>query len=192
MNTNTYDQDLAIDPDALDVEWLRQPARFMRYCELSAKARADVDRAKQNLDVIKATCDQAIRKNPAKYGLDKITEATVQSALFIDQSYKDGVTLLIQAQYEADLLAGAVRAFDQRKSALEGLVKLQGQGYFAAPSVPHDLALEARKRGGEAAVVNRIREHAAASRPVPPQEQEEAPQEYRRRSRVTERGSDRV
>ena len=184
MSIPDYNKDLMIDPDGLDVEWLNQPARYMRYSELSAQARRDVDRAKAALDVVRATLDRDIRQHPDKFSLDKITESAVQSVLVVDPKYRTASDAVIQAQYEADLLNSAVRAFDQRKSALEGLVRLQGQGYFAAPSVPHDLALEARKRSGEAAVVSRIKEQAARRHAYPDEPEKEEP--VRRRSRAGE------
>jgi hypothetical protein len=40
----------------------------------------------------------------------------------------------------------AVNAFEQRKSALENLVRLFGQSYFAGPKMPRDLHWEKEEK----------------------------------------------
>ena len=47
-------------------------------------------------------------------------------------------------------------AIDQKKSALENLVKLHGQMYFAGPSIPRDLDKEWEKREKEKRVSDGI------------------------------------
>ncbi len=53
--------------------------------------------------------------------------------------------MVIDAQYEYQMAQGAVQAVEQRKSALENLVKLYGQGYFAGPKTPRDISSEVLK-----------------------------------------------
>ena len=83
-----YELDIIIDETALDLEWLNQPALFMKYARHSAKARRDVDEAKQNLDICKAEMDRKVREDPNKYGLDKVTEGAITSAILTTATYK--------------------------------------------------------------------------------------------------------
>ena len=154
-----YEEELRIDPDALDVEWLEQPMVFMRWSQKSADARAAVDRAKMNLDVVEAEVASDVRLNPTKYGLEKITEAAIRSAVLRSEEYVNATNVFIAFKHESDILGAAVRSFDQRKVALENLVKLQQQSYFAGPKEPRNLGEEFDKREGARRIVReRIKE----------------------------------
>lgn len=141
-----YEKDIAIDETALDLDWLDQPALMMKYARHSAQMRKNLEEAKQNLDIAKAEVDREIRENPAKFKIEKVTEGSVASAILTAQKYQDAHKAYLDSKFEADMSQGAVNAFDQRKSALENLVKLHGQQYFAGPRIPHDLTWEREQR----------------------------------------------
>jgi len=141
-----YEKEIEIDPEALDVEWLQQASLFLKYSEAAAQARREVDRLKEKLDVVRAKLDKEIRENPGAFGVKKITESVVSNTIAIQEAYREVYKELIDAKYEADLLGKVVLAFDQRKSALENLVRLYGQGYFAGPQEPRDINIEWERR----------------------------------------------
>lgn len=150
---NTFKDDLAIDPNALDVEWLEQPKKFFDVAEQAAEAKREVDRAKLALDVTEAELDNDIRTSPQKYGIAKITETALKAAMRLTDKYQKAQTTLTEAQYAKAMLDSATQAWDQRKRALENLVYLHGQSYFAGPSVPRDI----NKKYQEAEDKRRIR-----------------------------------
>lgn len=137
-----YEDDIRIDETALDLEWLDQAKLMMKYVRYAAKARMELDLAKERLDSVKAELDKNIRMNPEKYDLAKVTDAAVSATLLGLDDYTVANQTVIEAKYEADIASGAVRAFEQRKDALENLVKLHGQQYFAGPKLPRDLQWE--------------------------------------------------
>jgi hypothetical protein len=137
-----YDQDITIDESALDVEWLSQPKLMMGYGIHAAEKRREMDIAKEQLDVCKAELDRSIRENPEEFGISKITETVVSNTILTQEKYKIAAEFYIKAKYETDMSLAAVRAIDQKKQALENLVKLHGQQYFAGPKVPRDLSQE--------------------------------------------------
>ncbi len=141
----TYEQDLAIDETALDIEWLGQPQLMLKYTGLQASARRSVDKTKEKLNVVKAGLDKTIRSDLIASG-DKMTETIILNTIIIHKDYKKVVKKLINVQYEYEMVKGAVQACDQRKTTLENLVKLHGQQYFAGPKVPRDLFKEAETR----------------------------------------------
>lgn len=145
------DRDLHIDESALDVEWLQQPRLFMKYASAAADKRRSLDKAKEKLDLVKANLDSSIRKNPAEYDIVKVTEATVSNAIIKEDEYQDATVDYIHAKQEYELTQAAVRAMDQRKTALEDLVRLHGQQYFAGPREPRDLPEEVKKQRREEA-----------------------------------------
>lgn len=141
-----YETDIIIDEQSLDIEWLDQPMLFMKYARHGASMRREVDKMKQALDIARADADSRIRNHPEKYKLEKITEAAVSNAILKEVGYVEAYQDYLDAKYESDIAQAAVIAFEQRKSALENLVKLHGQSYFAGPKVPRDLINERKKK----------------------------------------------
>lgn len=135
---NSYEDDMRIDDQMLDVEWLEQPEKMFKYCRIAAQARKELDIAKEAVDIVKARLDNQIRNTPDVFGIGKVTETAVENVILSRDEYIKANNNLMQLRYEADMAAGAVRAMEQRKDALENLVRLHGQSYFAGPRVPHD------------------------------------------------------
>lgn len=146
-----YEKDVSIDDSALDVEWLQQANLTLKYCQLEAEASKQVDEAKAALDIIKADLDKDIRSDPDSWGLPKITEGAIQNAITASTKYKEAEETLRNAHYELNMVKAAVRAIYIKKDALENLVRLHGQQYFAGPRIPRDLSKEweARQRQTE-------------------------------------------
>ena len=134
MEERNYSKDLAIDINALHLEWLRQPQLFMEYAEQCADARRKLDKVKESIDVLKAEKDSIIRQNWAANGV-KCTEAQVSNHVLMDPDYRKATDHYIELKYEYEMLSSAVKAFEQKKSALENLVRLHGQQYFSSPEV---------------------------------------------------------
>ena len=159
-----YEKDLQIDHNALDVEWLDQPQKFMRYSVLHTDACLKVDKAKENLDVVQAELSMKIRKDPDDYDIPKVTEATVSNAITLSPEFQEANLEYIKAKHEANILLCAVKAFDQRKRALEHLVQLLGQQYFASPSAPRDLDLETASQNRKTEARDKVRRRMKRSR----------------------------
>lgn len=138
-----YEQDTAIDEQALDVEWLQQSDLMRKYCSHAAATKERMDALKERLEVEKARLDLDIRKIPHNYGIEgRVTESVVASTILLQPSYQEVMDQYRQARYENDIAVAAVRAIDQKKTALENLVKLLGQNYFSGPSAPRDISKE--------------------------------------------------
>jgi hypothetical protein len=141
-----YEKDIRIEESSLDLEWLEQPSLMLKYTKLSAQLSNDVDKAKESLELMYAELDKAIRSNPDRYGIEKITEGAVSSTIKSHPDYKKANEIFLVAKYEADVAKGAVRAFEQRKDALENLGRLLALDYFSGPKVIGDLAEKRRER----------------------------------------------
>ena len=142
-----YDGDLKIETDALDVEWLGQPRLFMRYAKILAQAEKEVDKAKQHLDIVRAKMDRRIRSSPSKFtDAEKLTEKLLDVLIPEQDEFKTAKEAVIEAEFNAKMAEGAVKAFAQRKDALENLVRLHAASYFAGPKVPRDLTNEWEKK----------------------------------------------
>ncbi len=134
-----YEQDLAIDPHSLDEEWLRQPGLYMKYCEAAVEAEKIRDKAKERVSVVKAELDREIRKDPAKFGLEKMTEPMVAGSILLQARYTEAASALVEADFKFNIIQSAVRALDHKRSALENEVKLWLGSYFSGPKTPRDI-----------------------------------------------------
>lgn len=152
-----FEKDTSIDDSALDVEWLDQPRLTMRYTTFEAEARFDLDNAKAELDVLRAELDQKIRNDPEAYGLPKITESAISNAIDASKDVKDAEEKVRVCQYELNMAQAAVRAIYAKKDALENLVRLHGQQYFAGPQVPRDISKEWEKRENQKSSNSKIK-----------------------------------
>jgi len=132
-----YKEEIVIDADALDVEWLHQPQLFIKYGEACVSAELKYDKAKEYLEFIKADLDSEIRSNPVIHTQSdkKPTEGRISSLILINEKYKEALTEYNKAKKQFKILSIALKAFDQRKYALENLVRLHGQSYFSSPSI---------------------------------------------------------
>jgi hypothetical protein len=166
---NNYEDDLKINMLSLHTEWNEQPRLFMKYSMLLADKRDELSRAEQSADVERAEADKRAR---ARHAGDekKPTEGVINSEVLTDSGYKQKADKLLNVKHEVDILQAAVRAFDQRKDALENLVRLHGQQYFAGPQVPYEIGKEfvqqAEARGHEQARDKTVERMGGSERPA--------------------------
>jgi hypothetical protein len=136
---NDFEKDVYIDPNALDVEWLRQASLTAKYAQKAAYAKDNLTRAKDKLDVVKAQLDGELRAGIAA-GEKKPTEAAIASMVLQHPRYAEVNEAYLEAKLNADLCQAACTALENKKSALEALVRLLGMQYFAGPREPRDIA----------------------------------------------------
>jgi hypothetical protein len=122
-----------IDETNLARDWSEQAPKMLHHTLELAKAKRDLDYAKADLEVADSDLDRAIRLNPDKYGIDKITEKIVENCIIRQKKHIECNRLLIEARYKVSLLQAVVDALEHRKKALENRVHLWAAGYFAEP-----------------------------------------------------------
>ena len=138
-----YQEDIEIDNSALDVEWLRQASLTFKFCKIEANIKREIDIKEVVLGLIRADLDKQIRMNPEEFEITtKLTETVINNTILEDDEYKRCFRVLLEQKYELAVAKAAVKSIDSKKTALESLVKLHGQQYFAGPSVPRDLSKE--------------------------------------------------
>lgn len=138
-----------IDEHNLVKEWVKQPSLYFIWAQKLADAKLEQDEAKANLDVIKAEASRAIRDDPGDYGFDKVTEAIVAVAINEHPDVMKGVKTLHEARHKQEIYQAAVNALDHRKRALEKIVDLHGQNYFATPKAPNAESAERLEAAGK-------------------------------------------
>ncbi len=143
---------LDIDRNVLDKEWLDQPKHMWRYGTMLADAWNVLRTAKTNAEVqwaelkrLAAKIDLDIRKNPANYKIDKITETVVANAVLVDPKYTrkqercfEADREVNQAYHDVDILKAAVEALQDKKASMENNVRLYGMQFWSEPKATGD------------------------------------------------------
>jgi hypothetical protein len=155
-----YKTDIRIDETALDVEWLEQATLAMKYGKYYAMARKNLLAIEEKLKVLRAELIALANSNPVKYcKKDKPNAADIEAFYRNHPRHQEAKAEWIEAQYELDMAEIAKNEISfTRKVALENLVRLHGQQYFAGPKVPRDLAWERKEKqkAANAVVANKI------------------------------------
>lgn len=133
---------LAIDPNRLDNEWINHPSMVHEWAVKAADAQAEYDKSKSILDIVKANLDQEIRENPDDYGLTKVTEVALESAVIAEPQYAAAVKRVNEARHKLQIFQAACNALEHRKRALSLLVELWIRDYYSDPK-PRAITKEA-------------------------------------------------
>ena len=143
-----YEKDIDIDESALDVEWLNQAKLAMKYAKHYAVCFKKLQQAEEHIKLVRSQLVSRVNDDP----VGCLGEGTKPTAPNVEQYYRlhedhiDAKKDIIDAQYEVNIsLAAKNEMGHSRKTALENLVKLHGQNYFAGPSVPRDLSYESQQ-----------------------------------------------
>jgi len=132
---NEFENDRSIDKFELDEEWKKQPDLYFKWADLFAKASLLVDKIKDALEVRKAQIDKAVRANPKDFGIEKVTNEAINNIVILDDEYRKLSQELIQAKYEESVLGAVVKTMEHKKQALENIVKLFLNNYYAEPAI---------------------------------------------------------
>ena len=119
----------------LDKECVRLPGDYLKYAHLAVDQKRDVDEAKATLDMVQADIGKKVRDMPAKYGLEKVTEAGIQSAVLTSEDYQKALARLNRRKHQQERTQAVVWSLEHKKRSLTLLVELHGMGYFSNPKL---------------------------------------------------------
>jgi hypothetical protein len=132
--------DAAIDPAQLDVCWLEQPNLVAKYGKVLARAEMEVKRLDEQVKSIRSELTMQVTEDPSLLGAGvKPTAPVVEAYYRSDSEYQKQKGRRINAEAIAERLRQSINTLYHRRYALENLVRLQGQEYFAGPRTPRDL-----------------------------------------------------
>lgn len=146
-----YETDIRIDETCLDVEWLEQASLAMKYVQHYAECRKRLTLAEEKIKVIKAELIKKVNEDPVRFcNKEKPNIADIESYYRNHSRHKAAKEEWVEAQFELDIAEGAKNEISfTRKMALENLVILHGQQYFAGPKVPRNLSDERKRKQEE-------------------------------------------
>lgn len=132
----SYENDLDIDLEMLEKEWLKQPGLYAKYSQLKAEAKKEMDRAAEKVKTVRSELILKAKKGDKELLGFKPTESTIEAWYRTQDAWQEAKQEYIDAEYEYNMMDGAVFAFSQRKSALESLVSLWIGNYYSTPKSP--------------------------------------------------------
>jgi len=143
---NSYEKDCKLDIMNLDNHWLEQPMLVIKYGELYVNAEAERNKAKDQLELVKAELDSLIRGNPSTWGIEKVTEGAIQATLIQHPDYQLANQALQKSINDLNLIKIARDAvMNDRKEALRGLTQLYVSGYFASSDLPKSITSQQKE-----------------------------------------------
>lgn len=142
-----FSDDMFIDEDKLEIEWLEQGSLALEYGDYLSYCQEMLTRAEEKVKVIRSKIYLWVLKNPKKYlGDGKITDKSIEAVTRTHKKHLQAKEEWIKAQRSYNDAKNAQWEISAtRKAALENMVKLHGQNYFAGPSIPHNLTKERKK-----------------------------------------------
>jgi hypothetical protein len=140
-----YEDDIRIDDSALDVEWCEQANLSMRYGKHYAECRKALTLSEEKIKIVRAELIKLANQDPDRYlgsGV-KPTAPNIEAFYRNHVRHKAAKDEWVEAQYELNMAEVAKNEISfTRKAALEALVTLHGQNYFAGPKMPRNLTEE--------------------------------------------------
>jgi len=168
-----YLQDTQINPNELDVEWLKHANLVAQYALATAAAERSLKLLKEKIAGNEAELRKSIRQEPERFGILKLTEGAIQEVVDTDQQMSAVRKEYIELQYNHEVISGALRAMQAKGEALKNLVTLLGMEYFAGPKQPR--VLNDFQKKADADVVRHMKgRDMKTGKPKPPKKTENA------------------
>jgi len=139
-----FDQDMQIDEDALDLELLNHSDLERKYIEECSEAFKEMKYAQENVKTIRSELIRKANDNPDKCcKKPKPNAADIEAFYRVNEDYQEAKEEAIEAEDRYLVLRDMKDDIHfTRTKALEGLVKLHSEEYFAGPRVPRQLSKE--------------------------------------------------
>ena len=129
-----YRNRLKIDRYKIVEECEQQAQLYMDWALAAAKAEIETKEAENALELVKGQIEKKIRRNPERYGIEKITESAVKAEINGNVKVKKYFRRYLKALSDEKVLKRAEKAYAQRKGMCESIAHLNVQLHFAEPS----------------------------------------------------------
>jgi len=126
-----FRQKLPIDQFQLEIACINQPVLYDEVGQLLTECRSWEKAANDKLQFIHADQSSRIRHSPEKYGVIKITEPSVESAILLTKEYQEATKDLVEFEKIVGYLKVLQTSLNHRKSELSNLVQLWVRSYYS-------------------------------------------------------------
>jgi hypothetical protein len=146
MTTNMDRPIFEVDELTVGEHWHKHADVFADIAEQHAEAKLDLAELEAELEVCEATLDLKIRKDPEKFGIEKIAEAAVKARITIDKKVQELQAEIRQQEHRVNVLSGWIKSLENKRKAMENIVTLRGQSYYAEPRVSQEVVRAAKEQ----------------------------------------------
>jgi hypothetical protein len=122
--------DLELHPSTIGEDLQTQVGRFAFYATVLSMAETKVKALEKKLESRRAVLDNSWRTDGVLPGGGKITEESMRRALRCDTECEALSDKILDAEFDANVLRGIVRAFEQRRDMLVELAKRANNNTF--------------------------------------------------------------
>lgn len=127
---------LDIDLYSLEKEWARQGNLMRSWCKKKARADRMTRDAKDYMEYVKAKLSLQARHQPDRFRITKVTDASVEQAVIIHGTFREAQKAYSLAKEAADMIGATVEGLRNKRDALQDMVKLLLNDYYAEPRIP--------------------------------------------------------
>ena len=128
---NDFEQELKIDLNTLEFEFMDQPIKVKKWGDLATDAEFIKNRAKDYLGQVIAETELDIRRNPDKYDIPKITDKLVATVALTIDVVKDAQLKYAETLRDLGNLKNSTNSLEHRRSSLKHLMESWQQGYWS-------------------------------------------------------------
>ncbi len=128
-NQTTEPDLLSIDEHRLDRECIQLPSQYRQVAFQAAQTSLDIDEIKATLRVTEAELHQQIRATPGKFGLEKVTEGSIQEVTLLNPKIMMLEKKILELERRLTMEKILVASMDYKKRALTNLVDLHVAGW---------------------------------------------------------------
>lgn len=122
---------LIIDRNALDVECQKQAAFYEEVAGEVPALKCAAKVAKGRFDFVRSDLEVKIRKNPAVYGLEKVTDKALASLVVVQEDYQAAQLDMFIAEEMRDRADVSAMSAGDKKSMIRDLIVLWEKDYYA-------------------------------------------------------------
>ncbi len=115
-----FENDISIDEDALDDEWLVQANLFWKYSQALVFARKELRDLHEEVKVTRSKIVKELKSDNKK-----ITGPEIEAGYRTDQRHIDAKEAMIEAEFKVDLLEVALNSIREKRYAISDLVKIK-------------------------------------------------------------------
>ena len=153
-----YEREMRIDETALDVEWADQATLAMKWGRHWADAKKELTLAEEEIKIIRSELIAHVNEDPQECcNKEKPNAADIEAYYRNHRRHKRAKTKIVELQYALNIAEVAKNEFSfTRKAALENLVNLHAQQYFAGPKIPRNLHQEVQKKRAQEKADNAV------------------------------------
>ena len=135
MKPKGYRNRLKVNRYRIVDECEEQAQLYMDWALKAAKAEIETKEAENDWELTKGQIEKKIRRDPQRYGIEKITESAVKVEINGNIKVKKYYRRYLEALSNEKVLKRAEKAYQQRKGMCESIAHLNVQLHFAEPTV---------------------------------------------------------